>query len=191
MRIDEDIAIGEFWSLLRRLDFAFNWIFLFTLQILLNEGMMNAQIIKHLVVEGLSSLHFKGFSFGLVWLVCFFFSHVMYAHICYVEEYSCCPLNHLRPVIKICSLQLPLAEIRARARPSSFIASFQLEHKQHTSSLDTEQRRAEHRSRPHSSLGWPCRWGNVSKFLIAIWRAGVRTGREASVSLLLEHWLYG
>lgn len=187
MRIDEDIAVDEFWSLLRRLDFAFNWLFVFALQILLNEGMMNAQIIKHLVVEGLSSLHFKGFCFGLFW----FFSHVMCAHICYVEEYSCCLLNHLRPVIKICSLQLPLAEIRARARPNSFIASFQLEHKQHMSSLDTEQRQAEHRSRPHSSLGWPCSswWGNVSKFLITTWRAGGRTGREASVSLLLEHWL--
>lgn len=47
---------------------------------------------------------FVFFLFDLFGLVSF---SVMYAHIHYVEEYSCCPLNHVRPEIKVCSLQLP------------------------------------------------------------------------------------
>lgn len=129
---------------------------------------------------------FLGFFVVLFAWFSFFLCHV---YSCYVEEYSHCPLNHIRLVIKMCSLQLPLTEIRPRARYNFSVASFQLEHKQHTSLLDTEQRQTEHGSHPHSSLGWPCNswWGNVSKFLITTWRAGGRTGREASVSLLLEH----
>lgn len=193
MRIDEDIAGGEFWSFLRWLDFAFNCLFLFTLQILLNVGRHDECTDYKIFgsVKGLPSLHFKGFFgfwFGLFDLV--FFS-VMHSHICYVEEYSCCPLYHVRRVIKVWSLQLPLAEIRPRARYNFSVASFQLEHKQHTSLLDTEQRQTEHSSHPHSSLGRPCSsyWGSVSKLLITTWRAGGRAGREASVCLLLEHWL--
>lgn len=64
----------HFWG-----DFAFNYIFFFTLQILLNEGMLNAQIIKYLVAKRLSSFHLK------------FVFFVSYISIHYVKEYSCCP----------------------------------------------------------------------------------------------------
>lgn len=78
-RVDEGIAIDGFWPFLRWLDFAFNCLFLFTLQFLLNGGVLNAQIIKYLVAKGLSSVHLKSFL------------PVSYIHIHYVKEYSCCP----------------------------------------------------------------------------------------------------
>ena len=48
--------------------------------------------------------------------------------------------KNMSDIIKVCSLQLPFTEIKPRSRFNFSLASFQLEHKQHTSLLETLSR---------------------------------------------------
>lgn len=58
-------------------------------------------------------------------------------------------------LIKICCLELPLTEIKTKARFNFSLSSFQLRQKEHTSFLGILSRRV-HSSHPHSSVGRPC-----------------------------------